>query len=155
MAELNIMAEAFYTYRSGEYLAESYRLLGGMLDLIQQNRGTGRLHGFTEHANGGTLVRFQKVDFLISYTRRDWESPKGGGLIMELSENRYLICGLNFTAVPRPKYADPGRRELISVTEGRYESGRWEPCRRLNGDELGLRLGPRPQALMCEVQGFR
>lgn len=155
MAELNIMAEAFYTYRSGEYLAESYRLLGGMLDLIQKNRGTGRLHGFTEHANGGTLVRFQNVDFLISYTRRDRESPKGGGLILELSENRYLLCGLNFTAVPRPKYAEPGRMELISVTEGRYESGRWEPCRRLNGDELGLRLGPRPQALMCEVQGFR
>ena len=154
LAQLNIMAEAFDVYRSGEYLAESYALLANIEPLLLRYRLTPALRGFTRNGRQeGTLLSFADCDWLIQYTQSP-ESPKGGGLILQLDEGEFLLAGLNFKAVPQPKTGDPGFVDVLSITEGRYKNGRWIPDRRLNGDEFRIELGNHP-ALLRVCLGHR
>lgn len=147
LAQLNIMAEAFDVYRSGEYLAESYALLESIEHLLLQHRSTPALRGFTRNGREeGTLLQFAGCDWLIRYTQTVG-SPKGGGLLIQLGEHEFLLAGLNFQAAPQPKTGDPGFVEVFSITEGRYENGCWLPGRRLNGDEFRVQLGDHPALL--------
>ena len=154
LAQLNIMAEAFDVYRSGEYLAESYALLESIEPLLLRYRLTPALRGFTQNGRQeGVLLPFTGCDWLIQYAQRP-ESPKGGGLILQLDEGEFLLAGLNFKAVPQPKTGDPGFVDVLSITEGRYEKGLWVPGRRLNGDEFRVVLGSHP-ALLRVCLGHR
>ncbi|MGI6254883.1 MAG: DUF5597 domain-containing protein [Acutalibacter sp.] len=151
LAQLNIMAEAFDVYRSGEYLAESYALLESIEPLLLQYWQTPALRGFTRNGREeGTLLQFAGCDWLIRYTQTAG-SPKGGGLLIQLGEHEFLLAGLNFQAVPQPKTGDPGFVEVISITEGAYKNGRWIPGRRLNGDEFRARLGSHPSLLQVRL----
>lgn len=153
---LNIMAEAFNHYRAGEYLAQSYALLGGMAELLCKYRCTPHMTGFTRGKDQtGTLVQFEKYDFCIDYMMNSAESPKGGGLIIELSEDEFLLCGLNYRVTPQPKNDDPSHVDYISITEGRYENNEWIPGRRLNGDELRILFREKPSVLHCRLMRFR
>lgn len=154
LAQLNIMAEAFDVYRSGEYLAESYALLESMEPLLLRYRLTPALRGFTQNGRQeGLLLPFTGCDWLIQYAQRP-ESPKGGGLILQLDEGEFLLAGLNFKAVPQPKTGDPDFVDVLSITEGRYKNGQWIPGRRLNGDEFRIELGNHP-ALLRVCLGHR
>jgi hypothetical protein len=151
MKKLNIMAEAFNVYRSGEYLSQSYALLSGMAGLLEQYRGTPHMMGFTQYREEGTLVKFSRYDFLLRYFPRQSESPKAGGLIIELSEDEFLLCGLNFQAVPTPKNDAPVEVEITALTEGRYEDNVWIPGRRMNGDEFSIKFEDKPSILKCRL----
>lgn len=151
LAGLNIMEEAFNTHRSGEFLSKSYSLLGSMLELIQEYRGTGRLAGFTCCGEPGELIKMSKINFCIQYPPRIPNTPKGGGLIIELDPGRYVVCGVNFRATVISAFDSDKEAELLSVTEGQFVNGRFVPGRRLNGDELGLRFGEEAALVVCEV----
>lgn len=152
LLQLNIMAEAFHHYRAGEFLSQSYRLLRGMAGLLEKYRCSPHMRGFTCCGEPGTLVKFERYDFRIDYLPHDRETPKGGGLIIELGEDEFLVCGLNFQAVPLPKNDDPSVVQVVSLTEGRLEADVWKPGRRLNGDELHIRLESSPSALLCRLK---
>ncbi len=112
--------------------------------------------GFTRGKDqAGTLVQFEKYDFCIDYMMNSAESPKGGGLIIELSEDEFLLCGLNYRVTPQPKNDDPSHVDYISITEGRYENNEWIPGRRLNGDELRILFREKPSVLHCRLMRFR
>lgn len=151
LAGLNIMAEAFNTHRSGEFLAKSYSLLRGMLDLIQEFRGTAQLAGFTCCGEPGEIIKMSKFNFIIQYPPRTPNTPKGGGLIIELDPGRYVICGVNFRAEVMPSFGLEKEAELLSVTDGWFVDGQFVPGRRLNGDEFGLRFGEEAALVVCEV----
>lgn len=145
---LNIMAEAFDCYRSGEYLAQSYRLLGGMTELLETYRCTPHMVGFTRYGKQqGILAKFERYDLNVEFLSGGTETPKSGGLIIELSEDEFLCCGLNYRVTPLPKNHDSGYVEIISIMEGRYEKDEWMPGRRLNGDELHIRIDGSPSLL--------
>ncbi|MGI6256025.1 MAG: DUF5597 domain-containing protein [Acutalibacter sp.] len=148
MEELNIMAEAFDHYRAGEYLGESYRLLQSIQELLLEYRMTPALQGFTRcERESGTLLFFDRYNLEIKYLPHRGESPKAGGLILQLSPEEFLLCGMNYSVKPLVKGDDPGWVDVVSITEGSYENGSWVPGRRLNGDEFHCALGPHPQML--------
>jgi hypothetical protein len=71
---------------------------------------------------------------------------RGGALFISLGPDEYLAAGsgpVNVTFSPNTPGAPTAG--ILSVDEGTYVDGRWEPVRRLNGDENGqgkfLRLG--------------
>ena len=148
------MAEAFNVYRSGEFLSKSYALLRGMAGLLEQYRGTSHLMGFTQYQEEGALVKFSRYDFLVRYFPRRPETPKGGGIILELSEDEFLLCGLHYQAEPIPKNDDPVQVEITCLIEGRYENDVWNPGRRLNGDELRIAFGEEPSLLRCHLKRY-
>lgn len=148
LAQLNIMAEAFDVYRSGEYLSESYAMLQSIQPLLLEHRLTPSMHGFTCcERQMGTMLSFGQYDFQIAYLRHKKDSPKSGGLVIELAPDEFLFCGMNFSVTPLPKTDDPGVVNIISITEGCYQDGVWVAGRRLNGDEMRFRMGERPGML--------
>ena len=152
MEELNIVPEAFDHYRAGEYLGESYALLQSIQDLLVEHRLTPALQGFTRCGQeSGTLLPFAGYNLEIKYLPHRGESPKAGGLVLQLSQNEFLLCGMNYSVKPQVKGDDPGWAEVVSLTEGRYENGAWIPGRRLNGDEFHCQLGAHPQMIRLVV----
>lgn len=148
MEELNIVPEAFDHYRAGEYLGESYALLESIQDLLMEYRLTPSLQGFTRcDQESGTLLSFDRYNLEIKYLPHRGESPKAGGLILQLSSDEFLLCGLNYSVKPLVRWSDPGWVDVVSITEGKYENGSWIPARRLNGDEFHCQLGSHPQML--------
>lgn len=152
LRKLNIMAEAFNVYRSGEFLSQSYSLLSGMAGLLERYRGTSHMAGFTQQQEEGMLVKFSRYDFLLHFAPRQSETPKAGGLIIELTEDEFLLCGLNYQAAPLPKSDDVVEVEMACLTEGHYENDVWVQGRRLNGDEFRLAFSERPTLLRCRLK---
>ncbi len=151
LAKLSIMEDAFNHYRAGEYLAKSYKLLSGMTGIVEKYRCTEHMKGFTQFANEGTIVRFRQYDFKVFYEDGGVESPKGGGLMIELGNDEFLVCGLNIRIEPCPKSDDRSYVKIASITEGHYENDIWHPGRRLNGDEFSIRIKKEPTALLCKL----
>lgn len=148
MEELNIQPEAFDHYRAGEYLSESYSLLRSIEPLLLEHRLTAAMQGFTRcERESGTLLSFEKYNFQVKYLPSHGESPKAGGLILQLSPNEFLLCGMNCSFKALVKTSDPGWVDVVSITEGKYENGQWVPGRRLNGDEFHIQLDAHPQML--------
>lgn len=153
---LNIMAGAFNHYKSAQYLRQSYKLLGGMSELINEYRCTSHMTGFTRNKDQlGTLVKFSKYDFQINYMPNSAESPKGGGLIIELSDDEFLFCGLNYRVTPLPKNNDASHLEYVSIEEGSYENNQWVQGRQLNGDEFRIMFQENPSILRCRFMRCR
>lgn len=153
--QLNIMAEAFNYYRAGEYLSEAYDVLQNIQQHILECRMTPKMKGFTRNGRqAGTLLKFEKYNFLVEYLPHGTESPKGGGIVIELSEDEFLICGMNFQMKPMPKYHFSGAVEIESITEGRYENRLWKPGRRLNGDEFRIQAGGHPALLRVRLNRY-
>lgn len=156
LKQLNIMEEAFNHYRAGEYLSQSYRILGGMAGLLEQHRCTEHMAGFTRCGKQqGTLIKFEKYDFCIEYLSGGTEAPKGGGLVVELSEDEFLFCGINYHVFPLPKNDDPGYVDIVSICEGRYENDIWIAGRQMNGDENMIRFGDAPSVLRCRFCKYK
>ncbi len=156
MMALNIDFSGFVVNGTGPYLAQSYKLLGGMLGLIQQHRGTGRMTGFLQHHDSGCLLSFARYDVQIAYKRQEDGKPPAGGLVIELSEDRFLFAGIGFSLQFLPKRGMRERIGLLRVEEGVYEHDVWKRGRVLNGDEAAYRVavGDQASALMVEVYSY-
>jgi hypothetical protein len=70
-----------------------------------------------------------------SPARNDPAWPRGGGLIIALADDEYLVAGNGIIVTFAP--ATPGAPlvGLERVDEGRFKNGRFVATRRLNGDE--------------------
>ena len=78
--------------------------------------------------------------------------PLGCCYVIELSEDRFLLAGLNCTPEFRVKPGTDRKVEILRLEEGRIVDGKWVPGRVLNGDErMNLRFGDMPGTLMVEL----
>jgi hypothetical protein len=64
----------------------------------------------------------------------DGASP-GRGLIIALTDDEYLLLAAQCTIRWYARPEDPRQAEFVTVEEGTYLDGQWQPGRRLNGDE--------------------
>ena len=91
----------------------------------------------------------------MKYGPRMSGKPLGCCCVFELTENRFLLLGLNCTPEFRVKPGDGKRQDILRMEEGRIENGTWIPGRVLNGDEkMNLRFGDMPSALMLELYRY-
>jgi hypothetical protein len=124
-------------------LQETYRFLRGMLPVILEYQGTGRMVGLLQEREA-----FQSFELggyrLTARFHRSPEAPglPGRGLVVALGEGNFLVAGADLDLSLEPRSAAVGQVEFLRIEEGTYEDGRWVPGRWLNGDELHLRLGP-------------
>ncbi|ANY65740.1 hypothetical protein BBD42_04120 [Paenibacillus sp. BIHB 4019] len=157
MMALNIDFSGFVVNGTGPYLAQSYKLLGGMLGLIQQNRGTGKMTGFLQQNDGGCILPFSRYDVKLSYKRPAEGTPPAGGLVIELSEDRFIFAGIGFSVELLPKQGERAKVGLIRVEEGAFEQNEWVRGRVLNGDESAYRIavGDYASALYIEAYTYK
>lgn len=119
--------------------AENYRLLGGMLPLLQQHYPlNGTMRGFYQQGLGGELFSFPDYDVRIHYNQPEWEPA--GGLVIALGPDEFLFAGFGYQATIHSKASEDSLVDFLSIDEGEYENGSWRQGRRLNGDELAVQL---------------
>ena len=157
MIALNIDPSAFDITGSKDCLAATYDLLGQLEPLYLQYRGTKHLqacvrHGETDYS---AFLRFADYDLVVKYGPRMSGKPLGCLWVLELSEDKFLLVGLNSTPEFHVKPGVNQKLDILRLEEGRVVNGAWIPGRVLNGDEkMSLRFGDMPSALMVELQRF-
>lgn len=118
-------------------LADSYRALAGVLPDVAKQQAAGAVHGFVldkEHPavdftmNGYTL--HVSLDQIFGE-----HAESGYGLVMADGPDRFLGVGKGFRVVFAPKAGVSQGVGIAAIDEGAFESGKWVPGRRLNGDE--------------------
>lgn len=157
MIALNIDPSAFDITGSRDCLAATYDLLAQLEPLFLQYRATPHLQACVRHGevDYSAFLRFESYDLVVKYGPRMSGKPLGCCCVFELTENRFLLLGLNCTPEFRVKPGDGKRQDILRMEEGRIENGTWIPGRVLNGDEkMNLRFGDMPSALMLELYRY-
>ncbi|MGO4374871.1 DUF5597 domain-containing protein, partial [Paenibacillus sp. MCAF20] len=126
LTALNIDASAFIENGTGPYLAQSYKLLGNMLGIIQRNRGTGKMTGFLENHDKGCILPFAKFDLKITYMPRTEGKPISGGLVIEVSDEEFILAGVGFSVQFLPKRGERSQVGIIKIEEGTFENNEWK-----------------------------
>lgn len=154
MEELNIDPSAFDIAGSNVCLAKTYDLVEQMKPLYLEYRGTPHMRSFVKHddTDFGVFLHFTEYDLAIGYAPRISGKPVAGGIIYELSPDKFLIVGMQAHLVFQPKVGVDKKVEILSLEEGALVNGQWERGRILNGDEkMSLRLGDMPGCLLVEL----
>lgn len=159
---------------SDPLLARTYQLLGDLMPVISAHTGTGRMTAVVQGApvNSGVgpapgvngaekevllLEKYQVEVYYHSAPRSD--RPPAAALIIEETPDSLTVLGLggidlNFSS---REFTPEGRRmnvDYLSIEEGEYRDGIWQPGRRLNGDEYVLRFGDEPAIRRAKLYSY-
>jgi len=154
MIALNIDPSAFDTRGSKEALAATYKLLDELEPLYLQYRGTDKLQSYVRHGeyDYGCLARCKEYDFKIGYSPRTSGKPLGSFSVFELSDNKFLLIGLECSVSFNVKAGENKTAEIVSLQAGHIENGQFVSDKLLNGDEkMALRFGAMPAVFMLEL----
>ncbi len=157
MVALNIDPTAFDITGSRDCLAATYDLLAQIEPLYLEYRGTDHLKACVRHGeyDYSAFLKFEKYNLSVNYGPRMSGKPLGAAFIIELSENKFLLIGLNCGIEFRQKPGVDKKIDVIRKEEGTIREGKWVPGRVLNGDErMSLRFGDMPTAVMIEVYDY-
>ena len=154
MIALNIDPSAFDTRGSKEALSATYKLLDELEPLYLQYRGTDKLQSYVRHGeyDYGCLARCKEYDFKVGYSPRTSGKPLGSFSVFELSDNKFLLIGLECSVSFNVKAGENKTAEIVSLQAGHIENGQFVSDKLLNGDEkMALRFGPMPSVFMLEL----
>jgi beta-galactosidase GanA len=117
-------------------LADSYQLLASMAPLIAAQQGTGQMAGVLQQDDEKEweIELGQYVLHVETNQPMDPGQPPGGGLIIALGEDEFVVAGRNLF-IEFGTAAGQVDVEFLWLEEGTFQEGRWVPQRRLNGDE--------------------
>jgi len=119
-------------------LAETYRLINSMSDMILQNQGKGTMRGILVDKEN-PKQSFELGNYKITadaYNQKELETSAAGGLIIQLGSDEYIVLGRNLNVHFAPE--TPGDLPFVGIDkvyEGAFKNGAWIPGRLLNGDE--------------------
>ena len=117
--------------------AESYQALDSIAPMLAEHQAAGDVHGFVL-SKQHPAVDFTMNGYALHVQLDDLfgdRAENGYGLIMGEGKDQFLGVGRGFKVAISA--ANEGDRPvgIGAVDEGAFEDGRWEPGRRLNGDE--------------------
>jgi len=129
-------------------LAETYKIVESMMDLITAHQGKPTMRGILVDAEIPE-VKFEMGDFIViadvmqqrrmptgTQPQQPAVAPPSGGLIIQLGPEEYIVLGRDLNVRFTPK--TPGKTPHIGVDraeEGDFKDGKWIVSRVLNGDE--------------------
>lgn len=149
LLSLNIDPTAMDVTGSKEYLAAAYGLIAQAKPLLLKHRNTPHLQSYLKHSDTdfGALLSFKNYNLQVAYAPKAPSKPISAGIVLELSENEFLLTGMMSTFTFLPKPGENVRVEVLQLEEGTLSHGEWQKGRILNGDEkMSLRLG---DAISC------
>jgi hypothetical protein len=167
--------------------AQNYRLIGPMMRDVARLNFEGKLQAAAE-VEGEPIQTFHfgAWDVVVSYGvgRRGGQAggnpePTGRALVAQLSDNQFLVTGIDCRIDFRPAGTEQQRnaqsavigdgqtpsaridgtwehRQFLRVEEGAYENGAFKFQRILNGDQTdwGLSFGSEPEVLRVAVATY-
>lgn len=157
MIALNIDPSAFDITGSRDYLKAAYGLINEMKPLLLKYRGTEHMKSYVKKSatDFGTYLQFSDFDILAAYSPQQNAKPLSAGIVLELSNNRFLLAGMRteFTFMAKP--GENVKADYLKIEEGILQNGEWKTARVLNGDEkMAVRLGDMPGCLLVELYKF-
>lgn len=157
MKELNIDYTAFETEGAKDCLAVVYKLIENIKPLYFTYRGTSLWIPFVKKSEYeyGELLKFGKVDVLVSFSQKNSHKPIASGVILEVETNCFYIIGFMAKFEFVPKKCNGTKVDVIVFEEGRFEEGEWKSERRLNGDQKSkMQLGEMADCFYVEVYTY-
>lgn len=154
MMALNIDPSAFDIRGSKEYLSKTYELLEEMKPLYMSYRGTNMLHCYLKKSevDFGAYFQGRKYNICVSYAAKRLSKPLAAGMIYELTEDKFLILGMESTITFHSKEGENTKVDIIRMEEGTFKNGKWQPGRILNGDEkMSVRFSDTPCCISIEL----
>ena len=124
-----------------EQLAKVYHSLKGFLPLYAQKCSADNSIGFCFTNQDREQFTLGNYTIEVVYKQqRDRENAiaESAGMIFQIAENEFYILGHNIEVFFRAK--NGGNAEFLSHDEGRFVDGKWIPRRRMNGDEMEIRI---------------
>ena len=131
-------------------VTQSYDVLTQLTPLILENQGKGSIAGFLPEGpeqRQPLQLRLGDYTLNIAYDRPTTQNPNvlAGGLVISNGPDEYIFAGTGLTVTFNTEKPGDPLVGLLSVDEGKYVNGQWQPGRRLNGDQTNqgrhVRLG--------------
>jgi hypothetical protein len=130
-------------YAQNDPLDESYAVLESMSSTILENQGMGTMRGILVNT-ASPVQKFELGNYLIEVRMAGFESTGidrnertrvAGGLIINTGPDEFLAAGkgLDIFFTTNDSLM---RTAVNAVDEGIFKDGKWNPTRRLNGDEV-------------------
>lgn len=118
-------------------LAESYALLEAMMPVIEPLQGTGQIRGILQTGDGPDILRLGNLEIEVAYPVKLAETKQPAcGLIACTGDLEFLIAGCGFNARFRMPEGHSGKVDFLLLEDGEFREGKWQPDRRLNGDDI-------------------
>jgi hypothetical protein len=126
-----------------EPIAKCYDLIAQLSDEIAKAREKGTLDGvLLSKEKDTTILTMGNYRITAAHELKLGWSPKAkedqwpltGGIIIGVSKDEYFVAGTGIVLTFEP--LTPGARAgILSLEEGHFVAGEWQPGRRLNGDQ--------------------
>jgi hypothetical protein len=130
-------------YAENDPLDESYAVIENMSSIILENQGMGTMRGILVNTAspvqkfelGNYLIEVRMAGFESSGIDRNERTRVAGGLIINTGPDEFLAAGkgLDIFFTTNDSLM---RTAVNAVDEGIFKDGKWNPTRRLNGDEV-------------------
>jgi hypothetical protein len=139
----------------GARFAHCYKILGDMMPILAQYRGTDQMIGFVQGEEEIIERDIGRYRLRITFTgsAESGEVP-GGGLAIAESPDQFIIIGQQFSVRFQPSESSKAHVDYLEHWEGGFEDGQWIPGRRLNGDEYYMPLDDMPQVRRIRVYSY-
>jgi hypothetical protein len=126
-----------------------------MMPILSEHQGTGRMIGILQGDEETQEIELGNYRLRIRFhgPREAGKTP-GGGLIIAVSPEEYIVAGQGFSVDFLPRAGGLPHVDFLSLDEGEYRNGQWIQGRRLNGDEYRLRLRGKPQVCRVELYSY-
>jgi hypothetical protein len=125
-------------YNENHPLAKAYETLNNLMPLILKEQGTGKMRGFMQQDS----VKQERIDFKDYYINvRYPQNYTGYGLVIQLSDDEFLLSGNGFNAQFFSKNKLLSGLSYGLIKEGHFVNGEWKTTRFLGGDEASQGVG--------------
>ena len=134
-------------------IKNTYSSLEGFLPFWVEHQGKDKNIGFLYDGKEQEIFELGGFKIKITYMQtRDIEKnrPEAAGLILNTAPGEYYFAGFGFKAELSP-LDNNGWAEYISQEEGSFKEGVWVPKRRMNGDELEIKMPSIPSIRRLKV----
>ncbi|MES1217467.1 MAG: DUF5597 domain-containing protein [Bacteroidota bacterium] len=127
-----------------EPIGKSYSILSQLSSEILKYQGTGKMEGVlldTQMKKQEIVSSNYKLAVAHDYTlgwspdasKPDW--PMTGGIIIQEGDNDFIIAGTGIVITFSVNNSTNSIAGILQADEGIYKNGKWQPGRRMNGDQ--------------------
>ena len=140
---------------NGRKLAQSYALLQSILPIIAEYQGTGNMAGILQDSESTQRITLGEYDLVINFNkpRQIGETP-AAGIVIAMPNDEFIVLGHGYYINFYPRPGENLQIDYLSIDEGYFANNTWVQGRRLNGDELAVKLDSTPAIIKVKMYKY-
>lgn len=139
-------------YHKNHPIKNAYQVLESLMPFITQAQVENKIDAFMEY-DPAIPKTFSLGDyqFTVNYNIPKAPHIKGYGMVIQTADDEFIIAGNAFRLDVESVNSSRPTAQLLSVEEGEFINGEWQPGRMLNGDEFHIKFPAKPYGLAQNV----